>query len=53
MIKATLKIKLIPFELQQFHMRGHLHVFFKFIPLAYSKVGHILSYTVKTRAIHE
>ena len=53
MIKATTKIKLIPLELHQFHVKGHLHVFFKFIPLAYSKVGHILSYTVKTRALHE
>ena len=53
MIKATSNIKLIPFELQHLHMKGHLHVFFKVMPLAYSKVGHILSYTVKTRAIHE
>ena len=54
MIKVTSNIKLIPFELQHFHMKGHLHFFFfKVIPLAYSKVGHMLSYTVKTRAIHE
>ena len=53
MIKATMKIKLIPFELHQFHVKGHLHVFGGICTLAYSKVGHILSYKVKTRAIHE
>ena len=55
MIKATTKIKLIPFELHQVpHEESSARFFFfKFIPLAYSKVGHILSYTVKTRAIHE